>query len=689
MNAGGNERLRLLWRVCSSTALLFASALPALAAPPHLIAPDARIERAATQLAEARSPAAARPIENALQRHLRDRDDAVRATAAAVLAAHHRASGRRDEAARLVAPWADLHPDNLVPGRLEALLEHARIEAERGHALAAFRILDWVRERANTGLPAIVVRIALADCVELAPDYARAHAWLKEALEHGDRWANPGAVSETDARPARPEGAGRWDAWRAGILRRMAELDFRVKIDRWGEEYAYYWRAQHARKADHPLATDFTDTARLYPGEGAGRARVPEADEALALEYYDAIIAKHPETVFAEAAGLYRAFCLVKLGRSAEAERDLERFIAARPMGLYRGEALLTLGDVALQERWDPRAARTRYEQALDWCGRVKGLQDGARLYAVPEKARDQARAPGAWQTMQPSGVIARERMPPDAVINRDTAPWYLDRLQAELRYRLGFLDALAGNWDAALAHWRNVAEHDPLLARAQQQRYFNTLRRLEGAAKNRYFVGEDEENARIAERVRPAIWWADFCHMRERFDEAESLYRRLHRAADARNDGVIAARAGLGLMLRYYGEAMRHERDRQDALMARARETGEAVLDRFPRNPASAYVAFMIGYATPSTSAAGRAAFERVVRDYPRSRHAAEARFRPLMAAVAPSNLEQYLPAIEAFRRDFPDSTWTRLLDDEVEYIHEHRRLYGGNRPGSTKGDR
>jgi hypothetical protein len=105
--------------------------------------------------------------------------------------------------------------------------------------------------------------------------------------------------------------------------------------------------------------------------------------------------------------------CRIKLGRSQEAERDLEGFLAAAPMGLYRGEAMWVLGDVALQERWDAKAAKKRYEQALDWCGRVRALKEGARLYAVPEKAAEPAKAPAAWQKMQPSGVIERERISP------------------------------------------------------------------------------------------------------------------------------------------------------------------------------------------------------------------------------------------------------------------------------------
>ena len=520
-----------------------------------------------------------------------------------------------------------------------------------------------------------MVRIALADCVELAPDYVQAHAWLKEALERGDRWSTPRRVSPADPRPARPEGAERWDAWRAELVRRMAELDFKIKAERWGEDYAYYWFAQHARQADHPLAMDFTDTSKIYPGEGAGRAQVPEADEALALEHYEALIRKYPHTVFAEAAGLYRAVCRIKLGRSQEAERDLEGFLAAAPMGLYRGEAMWVLGDVALQERWDAKAAKKRYEQALDWCGRVRALKEGARLYAVPEKAAEPAKAPAAWQKMQPSGVIERERIEPGAVVNRLTAPWYLDRLEAELRYRLGFLESLAGDWEKAMEHWRLIADLDPLLAKAQRERYFNTLRRLEGCARKRHFIGDTEENARIPDNVRPAIWWADFLFMTERFAAADALFDRLYRTAVHRKDAVMGARAGMGRVFALSENANSPTTAR--VWLPKARAVGEEALGRFPRAPASAYLAFMIAHSWDSGAkfdyAEARNAYRRVYTDYPKSRHAEAARFYEIHKGAGIGDDAYFLSLIQLFREDYPNSRYMKAVD-KLESIVQRR---------------
>ncbi len=72
-------------------------------------------------------------------------------------------------------------------------------------------------------------------------------------------------------------------------------------------------------------------------------------------------------------------------------------------------------------------------------------------------------------------------------------------------------------------------------------------MARLEGSAGKRHFIGVAEDNHLVPNRVKPALWWADFLFLLERFDEADSLYRRLYAVAMARGDAVVGARVGLG----------------------------------------------------------------------------------------------------------------------------------------------
>ncbi len=683
------KRSSRLMAFCISLFFLFAAASDAAPVLPGqdevdwplmpVLLSHARIAREAERLT-GEAPTA-RAAEQQLQRVLRSRDATEQRIAAVVLAAHYRRNGRTSDAAALVADYGDLRPDNLAPDRLEAFLEHARLEASLGHPLAAFRALDYARDRVE-GLGAPLVRVAYADVMELVPDHAKAIDWLNEALTVGNRWARPRSVSEGED-PVAPPGADRWPPLRTAIEQRIRALEFKLAVEEWGIDYVRYRFAQEARKAGHPLARDFTDTSTIYPGRGAGRAEIAGADFEFALALYDQLIAEASDTVFGEAAQLYRAYCLIHLGRSRDAERALQRLLSASAAGLYRGEALLTLGDIELQERWNPQAARRWYESGLSWARQAESVQRDARLYAVPSQAAQAARAPAQRQRMLPSGVIQGEAIPPGAVVNRLTADWYLDWLQAELLFRLGFLDALAGDWDAAREHWQRVAEHDPLLKRAQDNRYFNTLRRLDGASRNGYLVGLAEENARISPRVKPALWWADFQHLREEFESAGSLYRRLYDAAASRNDAPLGARAGLGIMLVIDsdspGEAGTHAR-------SRAREVGSEVLALFPRAPASAYVAFMLAenwdQAVDPELTRAMEDYRNVYRNYPNSRHARPARFYGILHGIRMvrlDKLDQYEREIEQFSRDYPEHPdWTYLLKERLELYREYDRLYG-----------
>ncbi len=647
-----------------------------------LMAPDARLDRLAAEL---RNPRSTRSAEQSLRGVARGRDAAAKAAACAVLSAHFRGSGRAGEAAAPVAPWRDATADNLRPNYIEAFLEHARSEALAGYPLAAFRALDFARTRTE-GLAAVLVRVAYADCVAFAHDYEKALEWLKEARTLGDRWANPPSVSE-GSRAARPSGAERWPQLRALIGRRIERMRFLAASDKWGDDYALYLFAQEAANATHALFRDLTDIARVYPQAGAGRTRVPGADFEMALALYDLLAGEHSGTAFAEAAGFERALCLAHLGHPREALSALEQFVAEAPLGLYRGDALLAQGDLALQTYWNPEEARRRYNQTLEWCDRAESLREGARLYAVPEKAASITAPPAGWHSLDKHGILRVQSFTPGTVVNQLSAPWHLNRLRSETLFRLGFLDALDGKWSLAAEQWRKVATYDPVLAKAQDKRYFNSLRRLEQAASKGYFVGHDEEARGIPPRLRPALLWADFLHMREMSEAATSLYNRLYQAADARGDGTVATRAALGLLLRWYAEAGRDSKGQAETL-ARATKLGETVLAKYPSAPAAAYVALMCAKSTPCPTIQERPAlakvFGRVSARWPRSRHVAEARYWVIYLTVLPENAVESLPAIERYRKDFPAETaYYRFLKRHVELMRE---FHEGRKPQPTQ---
>jgi len=104
----------------------------------------------------------------------------------------------------------------------------------------------------------------------------------------------------------------------------------------------------------------------------AERLRRVQGNHAAAREVYLEIIQKWPESVYAEASRLYAAQCLVAMGKIPEAKQELAAFRASDPYGLYRGEAVLEMGRIALEYDLAPQAAKGCFLLLETWLREVQ-----------------------------------------------------------------------------------------------------------------------------------------------------------------------------------------------------------------------------------------------------------------------------------------------------------------------------
>jgi tetratricopeptide (TPR) repeat protein len=128
-----------------------------------------------------------------------------------------------------------------------------------------------------------------------------------------------------------------------GLLRdaqRLAEMDL------YGEDFVRYRDAEHLRRV--------------------------QGNHAAAREVYLEIIQKWPESIYSEASRLYAAKCLVALGKIEEAKQELAAFRASDPYGLYRGEAVLEMGRIALEYDLAPQAAKGCFLLLQTWLEEVQ-----------------------------------------------------------------------------------------------------------------------------------------------------------------------------------------------------------------------------------------------------------------------------------------------------------------------------
>jgi len=653
--------------MCARFSLLLAFCI-AFPAVPLLADSTAPLNKAVEAL---KNPRLAGAAEEKLKALTKDPDATVRVRARVALAGQWRLKGKAEAAVPLVEPYAELKPENLQEPRAEGFIEAAMCQAALGRLVGAYKLLDYGKEHAE-GIAAIRIRETLADMMEPIPEIEKALGYLKEAKTYGDGYFQQKLIktSETDAgrMDAAKPGHEQWPALKAELEGRIAALDRKLRIQRWGLDYVLYAEAQEARKSADPLATDFTSLSHVYPGsEKTRNVPSPGADYKAALEKYDQIIKEFPEGVFAETAKCYRNICLAKLGKVDEAIQGLESFCKGGSKSPYQGEGWKVLGDLYLQDRWDLKKAATCYDTAITWCADTRAKTEASKLYAVPAKCQEPAKPPEKWQVMTEWGGIEDVPVSDGSVVNRATASWYLDQLEEECEFNLGYTHAATNGWTEALRHFQRAGQLDALLTEAEKKGYYNAIHRLRKACAKEAFVGEEAENAGLRGLKRSAVMWADFLYLRQRFEAADSLYGRLYRVAD--KDEVMGARAGLGLILT--------AEQRND--MAAAQKISNEVVSRWPRAGSSPYALMLAGLACgpgpkcdyPEASKY----FQQVYTRYPGTRVAEWARFEEVFRCVTPENLEERRSWIEKFRKDFPHSRYLATLDDNEQLLERWKK--------------
>jgi hypothetical protein len=262
----------------------------------------------------------------------------------------------------------------------------------------------------------------------------------------------------------------------------------------------------------------------------AERLRRVEGKWAAAREVYLEIIQKWPESIYAEASRLYAAKCLVALGKIEEAKWELAAFRASDPYGLYRGEAVLEMGRIALEYDLAPQAAKGCFLLLQTW---LEEVQDKTPLniekLAVREAAEKVTAPPAQEKYTDFWGNVKKNAVEPGQLVNRKTCPWYLDDLKEQMAMYLGFLAFVEGKKDEALAWYKKILECDPATRRLDTAGEWNDYSRLKWGAEHGYLYAYPQELATFKDpRHRLGVFLCDFYYVTERWDKARNLARNL-----------------------------------------------------------------------------------------------------------------------------------------------------------------
>jgi len=622
-------------------------------------------------LSESLEPGKGLQAAGVLRRYANSDEPRERVLSRTALARIDREAGHAQRAQTWVKEYSQPIPENYEWPRVAASIEYAQSAFALGQTFEAVKRLNGIKDHAQ-GLGRVYAQRALSLISEQQPDLRKALAFEKGALTTGKKYFKREKISESAGFAEHKAGHGHWKRLQPQIDERIKELERLLDIEKYGLDYVLYREAQMYRKADHPLAMDFTHVAAAFRLKEPMANKVPGADYEKALESYALLIESFDQNPYAEAAKFYSAVCKVHMGEADQAIRDLKAFYKENPDGLYRGEALKIIGDIYLFHKWDQLNAEEAYSRSISWLEAMKGRSRILNDYLVPEKSQKVSKPPIKVKVLTGSGQIKVISVPVNALANRNTSEWYLDALRVNLEWRLGFLDILRDDWDKALQHFDQVLAHDKVIRSANSKSYYNAYDRLTKAKRHRSMVGFAEQNEKLAHKEKVMIFWADLLYHTEQFERAKSIYMEIQRYTKDDNS-IVYSRALLGEMLV-------RRRDRSLDRAAAATRIHEVIFEH-PNTPSAPYLTELCGLYTlgkPNLSAAEY--FRRIHMLYPESKFAPRGMYTEILRSNTWTDDEKRHKMVKAFKNKFPHRV------DYIEMLEKRERLIMEDRLNEQK---
>ncbi|MGB2801789.1 MAG: hypothetical protein WBD52_05675, partial [Phycisphaerae bacterium] len=430
-------------------------------------------------------------LRRALAKQAKGDDDSARAAARelprvdALVARVALDAKAPDKALDFVRPYVEPR-DAYNPDHADCYLVTGDALLALGKPYDALVIFDWMAGKAG-GVALVRAAEGCGKALLARKEFAKAVECFRFALDYARQFAY-----DQEALIRRLE----------GLLRQAERL---AEMDLYGEDFVRYRDAERLRRA--------------------------EGKHAAASEIYLEIIQKWPESIYAEASRLYAAQCLVALGKIEEAKRELAAFRASDPYGLYRGEAVLEMGRIALEYDLAPQAARGCFLLLGTW---LQEVQDKTPLniekLAVREAAEKVTTPPAKEKYTDFWGNVKKNAIQPGQLVNRKTCPWYLDDLKEQMAMYLGFLAFVEGKKDEALAWYKRILECDPATRRMDTAGEWNDYSRLKWGAEHGYLYAYPND-LRLYDknpRQKLAVLLFDFYYVTDRSDKAEQMAKRL-----------------------------------------------------------------------------------------------------------------------------------------------------------------
>ena len=217
-----------------------------------------------------------------------------------------------------------------------------------------------------------------------------------------------------------------------------------------------------------------------------------------------------------------------------EAEKRADAMLEENMYGLYRGEALLTIGLAHLTISLDPDKALPWLTRAEKWFSEIDKTDQNLNAFELPERVRKVATPPKNERFTDRWKNVRMSRPRPADLFNRRTCDWYLNAKRKELALARGLIAFAQNDQSAAKKHWDKLAVLDKEFYAEQAQAgwanattYYRLMQRLQHQGESLY-ARPEEMAAFVHPQRRLLVLVADLFYLSEEPQKAYSLYKML-----------------------------------------------------------------------------------------------------------------------------------------------------------------
>ena len=249
------------------------------------------------------------------------------------------------------------------------------------------------------------------------------------------------------------------------------------------------------------------------------------------------LVRKYPTTPYATAGKYYYCLCLIGQANQApdrdrryalvhRAQRYLTNFCQRNPYGLYRTQALLTLGRTLMQYDLNVPAATHCFSELA---AHLHNLRHTQKLVTPKLKVKPAAVAlvtppRNRYQPVNFWGMVHQSAIRPGQLLNRLSASWLMNKTAQQCVQWQGFLEFLQGHKKRALAYYHKILKFNAQVQAQQTAGEPNVYLRLIADDQQGYMIAHPPELRLYHGRLKTALLTGDFFLITKRWKQA-ALY--------------------------------------------------------------------------------------------------------------------------------------------------------------------